>query len=173
MTIVDHDAAIDRDAGVLGERDIGPDARRENHRIGVQRAPIGQFDAFDMRLPMNTRGVRLKQNLDALALDQRFQQRRGRRIELTFHQPVHQVNQGDARTGLGKAIGGFEAEQSAADHDDASLLRGQCQQQIDIAAVAKGVHAGKFGAGHIQPQRRRAGRQHQPRKKRCSLRWQS
>ena len=45
--IVDHDAAIDGDAGVLRQRDVGPDAGRENHRIGVDAAAVGQFDAFD------------------------------------------------------------------------------------------------------------------------------
>ena len=45
--IVDDDAAIDRYAGVLCQRDIGTDAGRENHRIGVDPAAVGQFDAFD------------------------------------------------------------------------------------------------------------------------------
>ena len=66
------------------------------------------------------------------------------------------------RAGLGEAVGRFQSEQAAADHDDALLLRGQRQQQIDVAAVAEGVHAGKIGAGHVEPQRRRAGGKHQP-----------
>ena len=114
---------------------------------------------------MDTRGVGIEQHLDALALDQGFQQFRRRRIELTLHQPVHQMNQRHRRAGLGETIGRFQSQQSAADHDDALLLRGQRQQQIDIAAVAKGVHAGKIGAGHVEPQRRRAGGQHQPGKR--------
>ena len=110
---------------------------------------------------MEPRGVGVEQNLDALALDQRFQQVRRRRIELALHQPVHQMDQRHRRAGLGKAVSRFQPEQSAADHDDALLLRGKRQQQIDVAAVAKGMHAGKIGAGHVQAQRRRAGGEHQ------------
>ena len=128
-------------------------------------AAIGQFDALDARLAMDARGVGVEQDLDALALDQRFQQFRGRRIELALHQPVHQMNQRHRRAGLGEPVGRFQSEQSAADHDHALLLRGQRQQQIDVAAVAKRMHAGKIGAGHVQPQRRRAGGQHQLRKR--------
>ena len=45
--IVDHDAAVDGNAGVLRQRDIRPDAGRENHRVGVDPASVRQFDAFD------------------------------------------------------------------------------------------------------------------------------
>ena len=91
--IVDDDAAIDGDAGVLRQRDVGPDAGCENHRIGIDPAAIRQLDALDAGLAMDARGVGVEQNLDALALDQRFQQCRRRRIELALHQPVHQMQQ--------------------------------------------------------------------------------
>ena len=121
--VVDDDAAIDGNAGVPGERDIRPDAGGEDHRIGLDLPSVRQFDAFDMRLAVQARGVGIEQNLDPLALDEGFQQFRGRRIELTLHQPVHQMNQRHRRAGLGETIGRFQSEQSAADHDDA-LLRG-------------------------------------------------
>ena len=148
-------------AGVLRQRDIGPDAGGENHRIGVDPPAVRQFDALDADLADDARGVGVEQDLDALALDQRLQQLRRRRIELALHQPVHQMNQRDRRAGLGQAVGRLQPEQSAADHDDALLLRGERQQQIDVAAVAKGMHAGEIGAGHVEPQRRRTGGQHQ------------
>ena len=72
--IVDHDAAIDGNAGLFRQRDIGPDAGGENHRVGLEPAAVGQFDAFDPRLAVDARGVGVEQDLDALALDQRFQQ---------------------------------------------------------------------------------------------------
>ena len=50
--IVDDDAAIDRNAGVLRQRDIGPDAGGENHRIGIDPPAVGELDAFDARLAM-------------------------------------------------------------------------------------------------------------------------
>ena len=48
--IVDHDAAVDGNAGVLRQRDVGPDAGREDHRVGLDPAAVRQFDAFDARL---------------------------------------------------------------------------------------------------------------------------
>ena len=107
----------------------------------------------------------LSRIVDALALDQRLQEFGRGRIELALHQAVHQMDQRHRRAGLGEAIGRFEPEQSAADHHHALLLRGQRQQQIDVAAVAERMHAGEVGAGHVEPQRRRAGGQHQLRKR--------
>ena len=47
--IVDDDAAIDGDAGVLCQRDIRPDAGRENHRVGLDPPSVRKLDAFDAR----------------------------------------------------------------------------------------------------------------------------
>ena len=103
-----------------------------------------------------------EENLDSPALDQGFQQFRGRRIELALHQPVHQMNQRHRCACLGKTMGRLQSEQSAADHDDTLLAGSQRQQPIDIAAVAKGVDACQVGARQIQPQRGRTGGKHQP-----------
>ena len=67
------------------------------------------------------------------------------------------MDQGHRRAPLGEAISGLQPQQSAADHDDALLAGGERQQQIDVPAVAKGVHTGEIGAGNVEPQRRRAG----------------
>ncbi len=159
--IVDDDAAVDGDAGFLGQRNVGPDAGRKDHRVGIDPAAIHQFDALDPGLAMDPRGVGVEQDIDALAFNQRFQQRRRRRVELTFHQAVHQMDQRHRRARLGEPISRFETEQPAADHDHAPLLRRQGQQQIDVAAIAKGMNACEIGAGHVEPQRRGARGQHQ------------
>jgi hypothetical protein len=78
--IVNDDAAIDGNAGILRQRHVRPDAGRENHGVGIDPAPVNQFDAIDARLAMEARGVGIEQDLDALALDQRFQQLGRRRI---------------------------------------------------------------------------------------------
>ena len=159
--IVDHNAAVDGDAGVFRQCDVGANAGRKNHRVGSEQTAIGQFDAFDALVAGDPRGVGVEQDLDALALEQRFQQFTRRTIELALHQPVHQMQQSDPRAGLGQTIGRFQSQQAAAHHDHALPLRGQGQQQIDIPGVAKGVHAQKIGAGYIEPQRRGAGGQDQ------------
>src|SRR6267378_4092935 len=67
-------AAAHGNAGLFRQRDIRPDARRENHRVGIDPAPVGQFDALDAPLAMKARGVGIQQDLDALAFDDGFQQ---------------------------------------------------------------------------------------------------
>ena len=161
--IVDHDAAVDGNAGLFRQRGVGPDAGGKDHRVRLQHAAVGQFDAFDARRAMNSRGVGVEQHFYALGLDQGFQQGAGRCIELALHQPVHQMDQRHRRAGLCQTIGGFQPEQPATDHDDALPCRRQGQQQVDVAGVAKGVDARKIRARQIEPQRARAGGQHQPR----------
>jgi len=108
--IVDHDAAIDGNAGLARQRDVRPDARGEDHRIGLDPAAIGQLNPFDMGLAVNSCGIGIEQNLNAFALDERFQQFTGGYIELTLHQPVHQMQQRHRRAGFGEAIGGFQSQ---------------------------------------------------------------
>ncbi len=163
--VVDHDAAIDGYAGVFRQRGVRPDSGCENHRLGIEHATIGKFDAFDMRFAKEPRGVSTQQHCNALALDQGFQQFRRRRIELALHQAVHQMDQRYRRSRFGKTVGGFKSEQSAADDNHALLGASQRQQKVDVAAVTKGVHAGEIRAGHIEPQRRRAGGKDQPGKR--------
>ena len=147
--IVDDDAAVDGDAGFLGKRRVRPDAGREHDGIGLDAPSIGKFDTFDLTLSVDTGRVGVEQDLDALALDQRLEEISGGRIELALHQPVHQMQQRYRRAGFREPIGRFQSQQAAADHDDRLLARRERQQQIDIAAVAEGVHAGKVGPGTL------------------------
>ena len=75
------------------------------------------------------------------------------------------MDQVDLRAGLGKAVGRFQSQQAAADHHHSLLAGCERQQEIDIAAVAKGVDAGEIGAWYVEPQRRRAGGKDQLRKR--------
>ena len=61
--VVDHDAAVDGNAGLLRQRDVRPDAGREDHGVGIDPAAVHQFDAFDARLAMDARGVGVEQDL--------------------------------------------------------------------------------------------------------------
>jgi len=67
--VVDDDAAIDGNAGVLRQRNVGPDAGGENHRVGIDPASVHEFDAFNVRLAMEPCGIGIEQDPDALALD--------------------------------------------------------------------------------------------------------
>ena len=100
-----------------------------------------------------------------LASTARLSMRAGLRIELALHQPVHQVQHGDARARLGEAVGGLEPEQAAADHHDAVAGAGAMPDGPDVADVAERDDAGQRHAGDRGPDRLRAGREHELRER--------
>jgi hypothetical protein len=71
------------------------------------------------------------------------------------------MEQLDRRPRLGEPISRFQPQQSAADHHDGPLPRGQRQQEIDVAAVAERMHAGNIDAGQVKPEGRGARGKHQ------------
>jgi hypothetical protein len=79
-------------------------------KITASASTVRQFDAFDMGLAMNARGIGIEQDLDAFAFDERLQQFTRGRIELTLHQPVHQMQQRHRRARFGEAVGGFQSQ---------------------------------------------------------------
>ena len=84
---------------------------------------------------------RLQPHGDALGLDRALEHERGAMIELALHQPVHEMEEGDAGAGLGEAVGGFEAEQPAADHHHARAGGFGCRDGVDVVDVAEGENA--------------------------------
>ena len=56
--IVDHDAAVDRDARVLGQLDIWPDAGREDDGISPMRRPSASSTPSTSRLACIARSRR-------------------------------------------------------------------------------------------------------------------
>ena len=83
------------------------------------------------------------------------------RIELALHQPVHQVQHGDARAGFREPVGGLQPEQSAADHHDAVAGAGAMPDGPDVVDVAERDDAGQRHAGERGPDRLRAGGEHE------------
>ena len=73
QVVVDHDAAVDGNAGLLRQRDIGADAAAPR-RIGVDAPAVDQFHRSTRPSGRDARGVGVEQDLDALALDQGFQE---------------------------------------------------------------------------------------------------
>ena len=96
-----------------------------------------------------------------LASSARLSRRGGARVELALHQPVHEVDHAHLGAGLGEAVGGLEAEQPAADDDGAGARWRRALDRRDIAEIAEGEHAGQLHARDRQPDRTRAGREHE------------
>jgi hypothetical protein len=63
-------------------------------------------------------------------------------VELALHQHVHQVDDRRAHAPTGQAVGGFQAEQAAADHHGARARLGRGgDHRLDVVEVAEGDHA--------------------------------
>ena len=71
--IVDDDAALRLEAGILGERRIGTNADRHHHEVGGKRAAIVEQHAFDARRADDRLGVGRGHDLDAALLDRALQ----------------------------------------------------------------------------------------------------
>ena len=160
--IVDHDAALDRDAGIARQIGARPDADRHDHRVGRDGAAVLQRDGLDAMFAADLHGVGLEHDLDPHCLDGVLQHPRRLRVELALHQPVHQVQHRHARARLGEAVGGLEPEQSAADHHDTVAGSRAMPDGPDVADVAERDHARQCHAGDLRPDRLRAGGEHEP-----------
>ena len=105
-------------------------------------------------------GLRLHQELHAALFQRGLQQGCRRFVELAFHQGIQQVHHGDLHALFHQAVGGFKAEQAAADDNGLFIILCRLQHGVDIMDVAKGDHAvlvmpryrddERFGAGGEQ-----------------------
>jgi hypothetical protein len=72
-------------------------------------------------------------------------------IELTLHQPIHQVDHGDLGSELGQPRRGLQPEQAAADDNDLGKPGRRRLNRSDIAKVAEGHHTGQIHPRHAEP----------------------
>jgi hypothetical protein len=148
IVAVDHDAAVDGDARLLGELHVGPDADRHHHQVGWQARAVVELDALDATVADDGLGVGPRQHLDATRLDGALQEMASGGIELALHQRRHQVHDGDVHALRLQAGGGFEAQKAAADDDGAAARLGGEQHGLDVVEIAIGQHARQVVAWH-------------------------
>ncbi len=160
--IVDHDPAIDREIGGAREVDVGADAGCDHHQRGLDLPPVLEGDGLGAAVAEDAGGLGVEMDGDAARFDRAQEHGRGARIELALHQPVHQVNDGNLQTGLRQAVSGLQAEQSAADHHRFGKLGRRGFDGRDIAQVAERAYSAQVDAGYVEPDRARAGGEHQP-----------
>ena len=155
--VVDHDPAPDLDAGRTRQRGVGADADRDHDGVGSNGGAVVQLDPLDLAIAGDARGLRLQAHGDAPGLDRALEHERGALIELALHQPVHEMEEGDAGTGLGQAVGRFEAEQPAADHHHPSARGLGRGDGVHVVDVTEGEHARQIHPGNVRLDRLRAG----------------
>ena len=160
--VVDDDAALGLEADLLAELDVGLDADGHDDEVTGQEGAVLQLDAVDTVFgSADGGGVGLGDDMDAAALEVGAQHAAGGGVELALHERRHQVEHCDFHAGQSEAVGGFEAEQPAADHHGIPALLGGCQHLVDVRDVAEADDAREVAADERQDERVRPGGQQQ------------
>ena len=168
--VAHYDPTTAKQSRPFRQRGVGPDADGHNDEIGRKRF----LDAFGvdeadrahataLRLGRGDQlpGLRAHSEGDAPILERFLQEIARGTIELTLHQPIGKVYHGDFHPALLQAIGGFEAEQSAADHHRMLMARSRADHRVCVVNVAIGDDARQRVARHRQHDRVRSGCQQQ------------
>jgi hypothetical protein len=143
----DHDAAIDGEAGGLGEPRGGADAHGHDNHGAVDDGAVVELDALDTISAEHLLGIGLGDDGDAAILEGLFQQIAGGGIKLTFHQGRHEVEHRDVHALHLEAGGGLKSKQATADdHDLAAGAHGQ--HFVDVVEVTIGNDARQLMARH-------------------------
>src|SRR6185369_14436333 len=153
----DDNTALAMETRLARQLEIRTDADRHDDQIGGEFLAVGKAHAGHAILTKDR--LRLRGHLEHhAALFERFaQQSASDLIELTLHQRVEQMHDGDVHAALHQAVGGFEAEQAAADHDGVLVARRSLNHALDVLNVAKADDAGKVLARQRQHDRVRTG----------------
>jgi len=157
--IVNHNTAANIEIGGARQINIRLDARGDDNEIGRDNLPVLELNRLRALITTNAGRLGIEMDGDAARFDRAFEQSRSPRIELTLHQPVHQMDHGNLRAGFRQAVGRFQTEQSAADHNGFGLIGGRRFDGRDVAEIAERHHAGQIHARHVEPDRPRAGGQ--------------
>ena len=93
--IIHDDAAIHREASCVRELCVGFDADRDDDHFRFDLAAVPELHRVHAPIADEPTGRGFEQDLDALRFNGALQERSGAHIELTFHQPIHEVNERD------------------------------------------------------------------------------
>ena len=142
--VVDDDAAVDPDAGLVRELDVGPDSRRHDDQIGFEDRAVLERHAFDVPVADNCRRRSAQQDANAEVLHLAGEVAACVGIELPFHQRRHEVHDGDITALNLQAARCLEAEQSTADHNRSHARSGLLEQLPRVVERPEGEHPISF-----------------------------
>ena len=133
----DDDAALAIEPGLPGELETGLDADRHDDDACRQFGAVLETYAGDVILAEDRLGLRRHLEHHAALFQRLAQQAAGHRIELALHQRVEQMHDGDGHAALHQPVGGFEAQEAAADHHRMAACGGDLDHVLDVLDVAK------------------------------------
>ena len=151
---VDGDAAIERKAGLLGQRQPRPHADADHDQIGLQHAA-----AFERRALAVDRGDGIAEMEDhAVLLMQRADEVAHRGAEHALHRPLLQSHHMDLDLARPQRGRGFQPDKTRADHDGAARAFGSVDDGAAIGERAQHMNMRLVGAREsaAAPARRRS-----------------
>jgi hypothetical protein len=139
------------------------DTDGHDQQVARQDAAVLQLQARDLAVfADDLLGMGPHHRLDATLQQGLAQQEAGALVQLALHQDVHQVDDRGGHAAPGQAVGGFQAQQAAADdHGAGAGLAGGGDHGLDVVQVAEGDHALQVDTGQRQAERVRASGQDQ------------
>ncbi len=155
--VVDDDAAVDGDAGILGKARGRADADGHDHHIAGDDAAVIQLDTLDLVGAKDPLGIGLGDDVDAAFGERLFEQIGGRRIELTVHDGRVEVNDGHLHALPLQPVSSLQAQQPGADDDGAALGARNLDHLLDIGEIAVGENAGQLVTRNRDDERERTG----------------
>ena len=160
--IVDKNAAIDAEAGTVGEFDIRANAGRDHHKIGFNLRAVLKRDRLRAPFAVNADCFSIEVDGHAARLKCFFQHAGRVSVELALHEPVHQVYNRDLRACLCQAMSGLEPEQATTDHRRPGAAPRCRFNGGDVAEIAEGHYMGQIHARHAKPDWSRTSGKHNP-----------
>ena len=161
QAVVDDNSAIDIEAGAVGEFDIRPDAGGDHNKIGFNLRTVFERNSLHAPFADNRSGFGIEENRDATRLDGQFQHPGSMAIELALHEPIHQVHDRDLRASFRQAVGRLKTKQTAADNNNTRVPLRSRLDGGDVGEIAECHDPGQLHARNAQPDRARAGGEHQ------------
>jgi hypothetical protein len=160
--IIDHDAAIDIEAGFVSEIDIRPDAGGNDDEVAIEDCPVLERDPFYAPIADNCRRRPAKQDADSKVLHLSQQISASIRIELPIHQRLHQMDDCDAAATDLQSARSLEAEQASADDHCSDAWARPFNELARIVQGSEYKNAISLQAVNRRHPRRAAGCQKQP-----------
>ncbi len=140
--VVDDDAAFDDEAAGAGEFGVGTDAGGDHDHVGVDDGAVGEVHGGHGAavVAQDGGGAGAGVHGDAESFDFGAQYPAAAFVELLVHQVGGRVHHGDGQALGAQPVGGFEAEQAAADDDGADVVVGVGHLQHAVG-VGEGAEA--------------------------------
>ncbi|RMM59526.1 hypothetical protein ALQ76_05452 [Pseudomonas syringae pv. atrofaciens] len=162
--VIDQDAAVARQAGLLGQFGVGSYACCHDYQIGVDPVAVVELHCGYTALIIAEQGVGLfvEAKAQAALLQCRLQHPSAGLVQLALQQRLAVMNHRDVHAAQTQAVGRFQAEQSSADDDCAFVRDGGVDHLPRVADVAITDDAVQRVAGDRQYEGPRTGGNQQP-----------